>query len=241
MQNVFLIGGMKCATNTLYHALRSHPVVATPERKELDYFVKPGRDRPYAAHFDITSTTELTLDGTTQYSKYPQFRHIPEMIRSMNPNARIIYLVRDPLNRYESNIAHHIAREEGATIDDWRSTKKSETALDYGRYYTQIAPYVHVFGRDNVFLGFFEELVTHQNKFLEAVCDFLRLEFSGISAEKSHYNPRRGANGADSFQLTHEDERRVAQSFRREIECLEFAFSLDTREFWPRYHNVLES
>lgn len=240
MKNVFLIGAMKCGTNTLYHALATHPEVATPKKKELDYFLKPGRDTSYSEHFGITADTRVTLDGTTQYSKYPQFRHSVESIRSMNPDARIVYLMRDPVDRYESNIAHHIAREEGISIDTWRDSKKAANALEYGRYYLQIGPFLNRFGPERVFLGAFEDFVADQTEFVRRLCEFIGIDSDGIRVPSEQRNPRRSANQAGKFRLSDEDERTVARTLQSDIDCLEVSTARDFASWWPRYRRILE-
>lgn len=239
MKNVFLIGAMKSGTNTLYHALATHPAVVVPGKKELDYFVKPGADKLYAEHFPIGDATEVTLDGTTQYSKYPQFRHIPEAIYGFNRNARIIYLMRDPIDRYESNIAHFIARISAFPVNGWRESTKATTALDNSRYYTQIGPYLNRFGRDRVFLGAFEEFVSDQAAFLARVCDFLGLDPSGLQIQNERKNPRRSDQGADRFRLGRDDEKRIAHEIAGEVESLEYAAGVDLKAWWPRYSGAL--
>lgn len=238
MNNVFLIGAMKCGTNTLYHNLKRHPHIAIPETKELDYFLKV-QSKPYASYFSISGQTKLTLDGTTQYSKYPAIRNIPELIFSMNRNAKIIYLMRDPVARIESNIAHHIARSETITLDNWRESDKLNKAIHFSRYYSQISQYAIRFGLENVFLGVFEDMVSNPESFMKRVCQFLSLDSSLIATKDEIRNPRRSANGADKLKFSEEDDRFCAKEISADIDCLEHVFGVDVRKYWPRYVKAL--
>ena len=241
MKNVFLIGAMKCGTNTLYHALRSHPAAAAPEKKELDYFIKPSHSQPYSAYFPITCDTEFTLDGTTQYSKYPHFPHMVEAIHQMNRDARIIYLARDPVDRFESNIAHHIARAEDVTLRTWRKSKKYQAALDYGRYYTQIGPYANRFGRKRVFVGTFEDFVANQTDFINRICEFIGIYAAQVRVPRERRNARRDGHGAEQFMLSQDDETLVAKALQSDIDCLGYAFDLDVCTPWMRYQKALHN
>lgn len=69
MKNAFLIGAMKCGTNTLYHALRRHESVVVPKTKELDYFLRSAPEELYSDCFDLTADATVTLDGTATIPK----------------------------------------------------------------------------------------------------------------------------------------------------------------------------
>ena len=239
MKNVFLIGAMKCGTNTLYHALKKHGKVAIPGTKELDYFLPGEREEPYSASFDLSKGAEVTLDGTTQYSKYPAIRLMPEAIHAMNPDARIVYLMRDPIARLESNIAHNIARGGGATMEDWRDSNVLKNALNFSRYYTQISLYTRLFPRENVFLGVFEEFVADQGAFLGKVCRFLDIDDAGLEVAEQVRNPRRVDHGADKLRFSTEEDARFAAELRPDIDCLRYAFDVDPATHWRRYEGAL--
>ncbi|MDQ2070132.1 sulfotransferase family protein [Natronospira bacteriovora] len=239
MRNVFLIGAMKCGTNTLYKALAKHAHVATPKKKELDYFLEPHNRKPYADLFEIGPDTRVCLDGTTQYSKYPGFKHIPQTLFDFNPDSRIIYMMRDPVERLESNVAHAIARKENITVDDWRGSGKLGNMLSYSRYFTQIAPYIQLFGQSRVFLGIFEEFINDQPAFIERVCDFLDLDKGRLEIEEVHANPRRKDAGADSLSFSRDDDRRFARELKVDIDCLERHLGIDASRWWKRYQEAL--
>jgi hypothetical protein len=234
IQHVFLIGAMKCGTNTLYHALKKHPHVKTPEVKELDYFLKTER-APYADHFRIDEDTQVLLDGTTQYSKHPAIRHMPDELARAIPGAKIIYLMRDPIARVESNIAHHIAREEGITLANWRGSTRYRHAIHYSRYYTQIGLYCRHFAAEHIFLGIFEEFISDQLRFIERVCEFLELVPDILEFSPAHRNPRRTSHSADALTFSAADDMAVAKELGSEIDCLVEVFSADVDKWWSRY------
>lgn len=234
IQHVFLIGAMKCGTNTLYHALKKHPHVKTPDVKELDYFLKMPRI-PYADHFEIAPDTQVLLDGTTQYSKYPAIRHMPEELVASIPKAKIIYLMRDPIARVESNIAHHVARQEGITLDNWRGSTRYRHAIHYSRYYTQIGLYSRYFPAELIFLGIFEEFISDQLRFINHVCEFLELDPKILEFSPAHRNPRRASHSADALTFSLEDDMAVARELGSEIDCLREVFRVDVDKWWSRY------
>lgn len=235
LNNVFLIGAMKCGTNTLYHALKNHPHIAIPETKELDYFVNQSNSSRYSSLFDIQSNTKITLDGTTQYSKYPAFRHMPEAIYAMNSHALIIYLMRDPVARIESNVAHQIARTSKVTLRNWRDFSGLHNIVNYSRYYTQIGLYATRFPVEQIFLGVFEEFVADQHKFIDRVCQFLDIEPSLIEIKGEKRNPKRPEHKADRLHFSEEEDISFASQLKNDIECLQHCFGIDVDRWWRRY------
>jgi hypothetical protein len=149
--------------------------------------------------------------------------------------------MRDPVDRFESNIAHHIARGEGVDAKSWRDSKKPLNAVAYGKYYLQIGPYINRFGRDRVFLGAFEELVSDQQAFVQRVCGFLGLDSGLIKTEETWRNPRRKTNKADRFALSRKDEEAFVEEVRSDIDCLQFATGIDFEYWWPRYRRVRDN
>ena len=234
MQNVFLIGAMKCGTNTLYHALRRHPHVATPDTKELDYFVTDTADQPYASYFDIVAETRMTLDGTTQYSKHPTIRFMPDAIHAMNPRAKILYMMRDPIDRIESQIAHHIARGEGITADTWRGSTRLQNAVRYSAYYSQISLYARLFGYESIYLGVFERFIADQSGFIRDLCKYIGLDDKLAEVRGEVRNPRRSDHCADEFRMEPEDEAQLATQLANDINCLPEAYDIDTSH-WTRF------
>jgi len=241
MINAFIIGAMKCGTNTLYHALRQDPRIAVPERKELDYFLKTNNPSSYDSCFDMTSDTQVLLDGTTQYSKYPGMKHVPQAIHRMNRDAKIVFLLRDPIDRLESNMAHNIARRWKIGIDDWFGSDVWRQACKFNCYFQVASMYARLFGADNLYLGIFEKMVENPSKFAMDVARFI-----GVDAEISvpatfQKNKRRSDNQADQLSLAHFHEMDAIQYFKEDLDCLKQVFNVDYDPYWKRYREALES
>lgn len=236
MNNIFLIGAMKCGTNSLYNYLKQDERIATHGKKELNYFIEAASEQWYAERFSVSGTTVYTLDGTTQYSKYPFFGNIAERIYQFNPKAKIVYVMRDPLDRIESNVAHYIARGN-LGVDTWYSSQKAEEALNIGRYYTQIGPFLNRFGRENVFLGVFEEMISDFVGFSRRLYGFLDLDH-GARVERGvapKENVRRVDKGAGEFRLTDEQCREFAGTLEPEVELVGEILEVEVNRWWTRY------
>ena len=105
LPDFLIIGTSKAGTNTLAYDLFAHPRVAAPRQKELFYF-----DRYFArgvlryrANF-LTRPMRafrhaITGEATPTYLEHPQ---VPERVRRLVPNARLICILRDPVDRAHS-------------------------------------------------------------------------------------------------------------------------------------------
>lgn len=101
--SVFLVGAQKAGTTSLQALLVKHPDVLAPRTKELAFF---HRDPEYSLgvehylrNFPIGRALrrrKVTLDATPAYLYYPE---CPLRIHNFEPEARIIIILRDPIER----------------------------------------------------------------------------------------------------------------------------------------------
>lgn len=99
LPNLVVIGGMKCGTSSLHYYLSLHPQISMSEPKELSFFAENwprGRDW-YEAHFP--EDLPIRGESSPNYMKHPAFPGVPERMVSLVPDAKLVYLVRDPIAR----------------------------------------------------------------------------------------------------------------------------------------------
>jgi hypothetical protein len=102
-----VLGTQKGGTTTLHHQLQLHPQVFLPECKELQFFslhYAKGLDW-YAAQFAPASPDQLCGDITPYYLFHPE---VPTRLRECLPEARLVALLRDPVERALSGLFHSI-------------------------------------------------------------------------------------------------------------------------------------
>jgi len=117
----FLIcGGQRCGTTSLYRALAAHPlVVKAVLHKGVHYFdTSYHRGMPwYRGHFPLQRTADKLTDRYGQpartFESSPYYMYHPQAAARIArdlPHAKIIVLVRDPVERAYSQHAHELAR-----------------------------------------------------------------------------------------------------------------------------------
>jgi len=106
--NLFVIGINKAGTSWLYYLLRQHPDVFMSEVKEL-YFFGDHEDGPetleaYHSHFPFEANYRYFGEATVMYYRDAQ---TAEQIYSYNPEAKVLAIVRDPIQRLLSQYRYH--------------------------------------------------------------------------------------------------------------------------------------
>lgn len=148
--DIFLVGAQKCASSSLFTYLDRHPGVAGSRWKEPGYFGSDdtsGR-QAYLDLFD-PAPGQLCMDGSTQYTFLPQFAGTVERIHAHNPEARIVYIVRDPVERIRSHMRHRWFY--GRASDDFDAELASKPSyIARSTYSAQIGPYIDAFGPEQV-------------------------------------------------------------------------------------------
>ncbi len=99
------LGVQKGGTTTLHRLLADHPEVYLPEQKEVHYFSLHYAQGVawYASHFAQGASGQRCGDITPYYLFHPQ---APGRIHSLLPAARLILLLRDPVERSLSQLFH---------------------------------------------------------------------------------------------------------------------------------------
>lgn len=176
--DIFIIGAQKAATTTLFEILCTSPRISGASNKEPHFFSTSSdwkAELPaYEALFDRRDDA-IYLEASTSYTFYPHRRlGIWDDIFEYNPEARFIYIVRNPLDRIIAAYRHGAARGYGK-VDFEHYVLRNPLALRTTRYHTQIMPFIHRFGRERVLLLEFGDFVGNQATTLAEVAVFAGL------------------------------------------------------------------
>ncbi|GAA3973990.1 sulfotransferase family protein [Allohahella marinimesophila] len=192
-----IIGEMKSGTSSLFYYLQRHPMIASPLRKEIHFFNIGHRKGLgwYRAHFPLRKNLtehQITGEGCPEYLFAPG---AAERIQRTIPNARLIVLLRDPVQRAISHYHHEIkmgreylplfdaltAEEERINDSDMASPEGLETYLHAsyklrGRYADHLSRLFTIFDRKQVLILGNNELLRDPEAVTNKVYEFLGLE-----------------------------------------------------------------
>jgi hypothetical protein len=105
LPSFLVIGTQRGGTSSLYRYLAEHPDVAPPIRKEVEYFTThwtEGLDW-YRAHFPLAVRSGVTFEASPNYLFHP---YAPARAAQTVPGARLVVLLRDPIDRAWSHHQH---------------------------------------------------------------------------------------------------------------------------------------
>jgi hypothetical protein len=171
-----LIGAQKAGTTSLYEYLRSHPDIFMPTYKEPNFFVAEYNWNRglewYKQWFTPAGGAQAIGEASTRYTMYPVHRGVPERIATTLSEPRLIYIVRDPIERMVSHYLHLVAK--GTTRSPLeRALLEDPVYLNNSRYGLQLSRYLSDFPRERILVVVSEQLRARRERTLAEVLDFL--------------------------------------------------------------------
>ncbi|MBT0667174.1 sulfotransferase [Novosphingobium profundi] len=188
--NLFVIGSSKSGTSALHAYLKCHPEICMSSEKEPCFFVDDGElaqawpimaRRPCShdggAYLDLWRGGEKARyrgEASVYYSQFPQREGVAARIAATAPQARIIYVVREPVSRA---IAHYWQRfkefQESLPIE--RAMRENPIYRDTSDYALQLEQYLAHFAPEQIHVVVAEELKHERRRTLAACFAWLGL------------------------------------------------------------------
>jgi len=204
LPNLIVIGGLKCGTTSLHHYLNLHPEVEMSRPKELNFFVEElnwdlGVDW-YRSHFRPGAT--VRGETSPHYTNRPRFQGVAERMReTLGTEARVVYMVRHPLERLLSHYLHSVGGGyEGRELAD----AVADPACAYvqrGRYAFQVEPYLETFKAERTLIVSREELGRDRDATMRRVFEFAGVD-PGFTSEQFDREWETGSGkGSGGFKL----------------------------------------
>lgn len=218
--NLFIIGAPKCGTTSLYEYLRGHPEIFMSVVKEPCYFARDlardhsgnflvyGRDeKQYADLFADAGTAKRLGEGSTRYL---YSREAPALIHEASGDARIIAMLRNPIDMIHSLHAHKLAAgtEDIENFEDALASEPDRMAgkrlpqhsnpllatyRDRARFGEQLPRWFDTFGRDRVHVMIFEDMVRQPEEQFRRLLEFLGVDPTYRPESFAAYNTAHGA------------------------------------------------
>ena len=207
--NLFIVGEQKCGTSSLHEMLVQSNQIVQGSRKEMHFFDSLKFDeqnvRAYNKEFEyrrLGSKPKYRLDSTPSYGW--NSKALPR-IASYNPNAKLIYLTRDPVKRffsafkfYKEKVNPDNTRLQNPRMLEFLSTNRDfgvdeffevETSsdpvfhsLERGEYDRVITKMNSLFPQDQILILRMEDLVdpTKFSEMVSKVEQFLGISVPGL-------------------------------------------------------------
>jgi hypothetical protein len=193
----FIIGAPKAGTTSLHLYLDQHPEIQMSANKEPRYFAGPENGVPYPpgrvstldeyeALFD--PSVAVRGEASTDYAFHPRREGVPARIKRLVPDARFLYLVRDPIAR---TISHYKMRV--AFLGERRPLTQvladlSDPASPYvwpSLYASQLERYLSAFPLERIMVVDQADLLSERERTLREIFSFLDVT-PDVTSERFH-------------------------------------------------------
>jgi Sulfotransferase domain len=191
LPNLLVIGAAKCGTTSLHEYLHLHPEVAMSREKELNFFVPEkngGRSLEwYERQFD--EGAPVRGESSPAYTAHPFYPGPPARIRTLLPDVRLVYLVRDPVERTVSHWLHRAStHHEMPSFEDALDSEQGEWIVGLSRYWLQLEQYLAHFPPEQILVVDSDDLRERRDETLARIFGFVGVDpgFRSPEFEREH-------------------------------------------------------
>lgn len=191
--NTFIVGAPKAGTTSLHYYLSQHEEVCMSSIKEPNFFSFQEVSSLYYKAPSISNSIKYQhlfeedkkIMGEASVS-YLFYESVPQRIYDFNPNAKIIIVLRDPVERA---ISHFLMDRRlgycSHSLETILNNKEKhplyfQQFLELGLYYNQVKRYLDTFGKEQVHILFYAEFKTNLDQQMTSLFQFLNLQATDI-------------------------------------------------------------
>ncbi|MBA2441357.1 MAG: sulfotransferase [Rubrobacter sp.] len=214
LPNFAVIGAAKSGTTALYEYLKQHPDVYMSPQKETNFFAFEGREVGFRGPGDEgisqSSITEIAtyraqfagVAGETAIGEAsPWYLYLPGTAGSLRrhvPDARLIVLLRNPVDRAFSSYLHlvkdgreKLSFEEGLEAEEARIEQGWEPLWHYkraGLYTAQVKRFLELFGRNRMRFYLYDDFAADVGSVVKDVYEYLDVDSSFLPDTSTKHN-----------------------------------------------------
>ena len=194
-----LIGTMKSGSTTVFRWLEQHPAVQLPAVKEPNFFSDDQRWQRgvewYARHFEGVPADVVTGEASVRYTDPRKSAVAAHRLRETVPGARLICVLRNPVDRMRSHFRHEVQRgRERRRFADAVLLPDSNYVLR-SCYATALRPWVDLSPQDQLLVVTSERLLSEDAEWMRLL-GFLDLDplprpttMHNVTSDKASFSP----------------------------------------------------
>ena len=183
LPDFIVIGATKAGTTSLDFYLSLHPEIQMARPKEPRFFIDAAEPAGrwgkgidwYRRLFD--GEKEICGEASPAYTHAPALPGVPERMARVVPEARLIYLVREPLERLKSHFLMQ-CRQKGESLGfaDFLAANPEARCLLASDYGSQLQRYLNWFPPGQILVVESEELARNRSNTLRRIFEFLGVD-----------------------------------------------------------------
>lgn len=205
LPDFIIIGAMKSGTSSLYFYLDQHPDISMSPTKELRFFIA---ERNWSKGLEwyrsqFPADGEIVGEATPGYTNYPERRGIADRMHRVVPDAKLIYLVRDPIERAISHYIHQVSSGREQRPLDQALLSENESYITRSKYHLQVEQYLKLFPAQNLLVVSSSDLRHNRIDTLQGIFRYLGVNDDFVSREFSvERGQSRGRRRPTAFGVT---------------------------------------
>lgn len=215
MPNFLVIGAQKAGTTSLYYYLGQHPQIYMSPVKEPNFFAAEGETSdPHDPNVTSIEAYRRLFKGVSDETAigevspwYLYSQNAPERIKHYLPDAKLIAILRNPIERAYSQFLHFVREGREHHTDFVRALREEEIRVrdnlaagrdadrgahgayvSRGFYYAQLKRYLELFDRDQIKIILSEDLSSDPSGVLQDVFRFLEVDKTILPATSAKHN-----------------------------------------------------
>ena len=191
LPNCILIGAQKAGTTALFEWLGQHPDVFAPNQAQaIPFFTTDlfSKGMEFYEKLFLGFNNENIILASDVNLLF--FEKSAEILYKHNPALKLLVVLRDPISRTISAYRYAIERNleertfEQAVREEIDDPNLYESQyqqiqkhyLKHGLYCQQLEQYFNYFGKDQIFVGFQDDMYNDSRKFVNTIFEFLGIE-----------------------------------------------------------------
>jgi hypothetical protein len=186
LPNLIIVGAAKSGTTSLHNYLDLHPAIEMSRIKELKLFTRDHWRADLDWYADQFGNAPIRGESSPTYSMHPYLASTAERIREVIPDVRLIYVLRDPVDRAVASYVEHVHlgfehRSLTEALADAEDPSNPYTCPS--RYGHQLKRFLDCFDATQVLVLDQTDLLEHRTETLARIFRFLEVDPAFHSSE----------------------------------------------------------
>ncbi len=168
-----IVGCQRCGTTWTAAALRSHPEVYLPTKKQ-SYFFDRNYDKGidwYLQNFSEVEPNQIAVGEVATGYCLPEA--IPRMAKHF-PEIKLLMVMRNPIDRAYSNYQTRRIEEGWSSFED--AIESSPDILKRGEYIDQIEELLKYYSREQILFMLYDDLHEDDSEYLKTILNFIGVD-----------------------------------------------------------------
>ena len=176
LQPSFIVaGGVRCATGWIRSSLSEHPEVYMPNKETHFFDQNFEKGIEWYSNFFKDFSDEISVGEKT--ASYLHNDLVASRIMNTLPDIRLIFCLRDPVERMYSHLTMASSKDTNLKIQDLLLSEKSGSKyIEWGKYARQLRVFFNIFPRENILVLIYEDKDHDPYGFMSEIYSFIGVD-----------------------------------------------------------------